>query len=92
MSDRYNNKIAKFVGWLNNSNRGYAVTITKNCTLYSSPLEQVGTIWRKHEDYHKLQIATLGWFKFMTTYFYYNLTKGYTNNPFEVAAREASLK
>ena len=91
MSDQYSSKIAKFVGWLNNSSQGYAVTITKNCTLYSMPVELVSTSWRKHEDCHKGQISTLGWFKFMTTYFYYSITIGYQNNPYEVAARAASL-
>lgn len=90
MGDIYNSKIASFVGWLNKAPFGYAVTISKSFTLYSTPEAAVGTAWRKHEDCHKAQIAKIGWFKFMYQYFKFSLTVGYTNNPFEVEAREAA--
>ena len=90
MSDKYNSNIAAFVGWLNKSQHGYAVTISKSCTLYSTPEAAVGAAWRKHEDCHKAQIAKLGWWRFMYQYFKYNLTVGYTNNPFEIEARAAA--
>lgn len=89
MSDKYNSKIAAFVGWLNKSPYGWAVTISSTCTLYSLPKGMVGNNWRVHEDCHKLQIAKLGWFRFMYRYFKYNLTVGYSANPFEVEARAA---
>jgi hypothetical protein len=89
MSDKYNSKIAAFVGWLNKSPYGYAVTISSTCTLYSTPAAAVGDAWRKHEDCHKGQIAKLGWFTFMYRYFKYNLSVGYVANPFETEAREA---
>lgn len=90
MSDKYNSKIAKFIGWINKSKSGYAVTITKNTTLYSIDKELVSTTWRKHEDCHKKQIANLGWFKFMFSYFYQSIKFGYTNNKFEIEARKES--
>jgi len=89
VSDKYNSKIAAFVGWLNKSPFGYAVTISSTCTLYSTPGAAVGSEWRKHEDCHKGQIKQLGWFTFMFRYFKYNLTVGYAENPFEVEARAA---
>lgn len=92
MSDIYSSKIAAFVGWLNKAPFGYAVTISKTCTLYSTPEATVGTAWRAHEDCHKAQIAKLGWLKFMCLYFKYSLAVGYTNNPFEVEARAAAAK
>jgi len=41
---------------------------------------------RKHEWVHIEQIKRLGVIRFYITYLWYNLTKGYDNNPFEIEA------
>lgn len=88
MSDVYNSKIAKWIGKLNKSKSGeWAITITKNTTLYSCGEQFVNDAWRKHEDCHKSQIAKEG-LMFYLKYVFYNLTKGYWNNPYEVEARK----
>jgi hypothetical protein len=87
MSDSYNSRIARFVGWLNRAKFGYAVTISSTCTLYSCAPEQVTADWRRHELVHQRQYRELGWYTFMRRYLWYNLTKGYQSNPFEIEAR-----
>lgn len=91
MSDRYNSKIADWIGRLNKCDR-YAVTISSTCTLFSVPEDQVGIQWRKHEDKHKAQIAHLGWWGFMATYFWHTALYGYNQNDMEVDARAAALQ
>ena len=88
MGDRYNSKIAYFIGKLNDNPR-YAVTISSTCTLYSVPESEVHERWRRHEDCHKKQIADEGWLKFMAKYLFFNITRGYKNNPYEIQARLA---
>lgn len=88
--DKYNSLIAKAIGKLNGAKNGYAVTITKNTTLYSTPWSEVDKYWRLHEDCHKKQIATLGWWRFMILYFYELAKNGYTNNKYEIEARKAA--
>ena len=85
--DIYNSKIAAFIGWLNKAPYGYAVTISKRTTLYSVPKGMVGNVWRSHEDCHKRQIKDESWLLFMCKYLFWNITKGYQNNPYEIAAR-----
>lgn len=85
--DIYNSKIAAMVGWLNKAPHGYAVTISKSTTLYSVPIDVVSDSWRAHEDCHKQQISNEGWLLFMCKYLFWNITKGYQNNPYEIAAR-----
>ena len=41
-----------------------------------------------HEYRHIQQVKKLGRFKFIIKYLYYSIRYGYTNNPFEVDARE----
>lgn len=46
----------------------------------------------KHEFIHVWQYKTLGWWgiKFLLLYLYYSIKYGYTNNPFEIEARDKS--
>jgi len=43
----------------------------------------------KHELQHILDMKEIGYAKFVWTYLKYNSSVGYTNNPFEIRAREA---
>jgi predicted nuclease of restriction endonuclease-like RecB superfamily len=82
MSDRYNNRIAKLLAWINNS-KTWAITISSKTTLYSCGFLEITAAWIKHEEMHKEQIRTEGW-KFYVKYLWYNITRGYKNNPYEV--------
>lgn len=44
---------------------------------------------KKHEQQHWTQYQRLGLVKFVVLYNWYTIRYGYTNNPFEVEAREA---
>lgn len=46
----------------------------------------------KHEYVHINQVRRLGFFTFYTTYIWFNLTKGYRNNPFEIEAYGTQLE
>jgi hypothetical protein len=91
MADKYNSKIAGFVGWLNAYKGGYAITVSKDTTWYSVPESLVDDDWRRHENIHKRQIKEIGWFSFMFQYFRQNLTVGYGKNKFEVEARKKEI-
>lgn len=88
MSDKYNSRIAALLGKINKK-KTFAITISKSCTLYSVPEGMVGAVWRKHEDCHKAQIRDEGWLLFMAKYLFFNVTRGYANNPYEIEARLA---
>lgn len=90
MSDKYNSRIAKLVGWINRAKSGWAVTISKNTTLYSCSEDEViaNIRWLLHENRHKQQIASEG-LLFYFKYFYYTIRYGYENNPYEVDAKNA---
>lgn len=90
MSDKYNSTIAAIVGWFNDAEHGYAVTISKGTTLYSVPKEQVSEQWRRHENCHKEQIRFLGWWTFMKDYIIENCKKGYQHNKYEQQARSVA--
>jgi hypothetical protein len=85
--DKYNSRTAKLLAKINKYS-DYAITISSTCTLYSTPI--VSDDWRAHEEEHKRQFKEEGWIKFVVKYFYYNLTKGYQNNPYEISARKAA--
>jgi len=40
----------------------------------------------RHEMQHIYQVRNLGWIRFYATYLWYNLTKGYAGNPYEIEA------
>jgi hypothetical protein len=40
----------------------------------------------QHEMIHIEQVKRLGWLRFYITYLWYNFTRGYKKNPFEVEA------
>jgi hypothetical protein len=86
MSDKYNSKIAAFLGHLNKAPYGYAITVSKDTTWYSVPEGMVGQVWRTHEDCHKRQYQTVRWFRIK--YIWELITKGYWNNKYEVEARK----
>lgn len=46
------------------------------------------TRWVKHEMVHVEQYRRHGILKFLLLYSWYSLKYGYTNNPFEIEARE----
>lgn len=91
MSDKYNQKWIKIMGGLPLPIT-WAMTISSTTTIYSESKEYVDTrpMWKLHENTHKEQFKKEGWFKFVIKYFWYQITKGYTNNPYEVEARKAA--
>jgi hypothetical protein len=66
----------------------YAITISKNTTLYSCPQSLIDEKWKAEEDAHKARIAKMGWFNFMTTYIWQMLTKGYNKAELETSAKK----
>ena len=84
--DIYNSKLAKFIGWTQNESL-YAITTSENTCRYSCPELLVDIKWRNHEEIHKAQYARLGWVRFITKYLIESIKNGYTNNKFEVEAR-----
>jgi len=88
VSDRYNSKIAKWIGKINHTASGHwAITITANTTLYSCAEALVNPNWRRHEECHKAQIRKEG-FIFYVKYIYFNILFGYWDNPYEIEARK----
>ena len=85
--DKYNHWLGKFVGKLNGSTR-YAITIGQTA-YFSVPEAEVSAWWHRQEDEHKRQWRDEGRIKFLCTYIYYQCKYGYTNNPYEIAARKA---
>lgn len=76
VSDKYNSFIAKILAKLNRKST-WAITISANTTLYSESEGYVAQAhtWRKHEDFHKADIAAWqqrkgriwGWVSWMAT-------------------------
>ena len=89
MSDKYNHKWVRILCWF--KYKTYAVTISKNTTLYSCSKERAHRYprWIKHENRHKLQWKRDGIFKFTIKYLWYQIRYGYEHNPYEVDARIA---
>ena len=89
--DVYNSKFAWLLGKINKA-LPYAITTSQYCSRYSCDKATVDSDprWRIHEDTHKQQYADLGWFNFVYQYLLDSIKNGYTNNKFEVAAREAA--
>lgn len=91
MSDKYDQKWIKIMGGLPLPTT-WAMTISSTTTIYSESKEYVDAspMWKLHENTHKEQFKKEGWFKFVIKYLWYQITKGYTNNPYEVEARKAT--
>ena len=87
--DQYNSRIAKIARWCGGGTRGYAITLGQT-TYYTESEAYVlaDPAWMAHENWHKVQWARDGIFKFAILYLWYSITKGYQNNPYEVEARE----
>jgi hypothetical protein len=60
--------------------------------IYVKPGYENDTSLIKHEQEHLEQIKKEGKLKFAIKYSYYYLRYGYCNNPYEIAAREATTK
>ena len=90
--DKYNHWLGKFLKKINHA-KDYAITLGQT-VYYSESKEYVMARprWIKHENCHKKQWKEEGLFKFAIKYMWYNLTKGYEKNPYEIEARAASLK
>lgn len=88
--DRYEHWIGKLAKFLFSQDVSYAVTLGQT-TYFSCYAYQVGERWHKHEDEHKKQWKK-GRARFITSYIYQWLTKGYNEIDFEVEARAAELK
>ena len=93
MINKFNHWIPRLIAKIKRT-KTMAVTISSTCTLYSESEEYVmqAVNWRKHEDCHKQQIKSEGWFVFMVKYAWYQIRYGYTNNPYEILARGAETK
>ena len=65
----------------------YAVTISKDCTLYSCTEKLIYPAWRRHEEKHKEQFRTIKWFALK--YLAELLLHGYWNSKYEIEARAA---
>jgi hypothetical protein len=84
--DKYNHWLGKLLGKINN-NPKYAITLNQTA-YYSCSESEVDLGWHRHEDKHKEQWKNEGIIKFAIKYIYYNTTKGYKNNPYEIEAEE----
>lgn len=84
--DIYNSQIPLY--FASRGEKQWAITIGQT-TYYSVPEIEVTPSWHRHENKHKEQWKKEGWIKFAVKYLWYQLTKGYQNNPFEVEARNA---
>ena len=58
-------------------------------TIYLAPgsMQDQGLI--RHESTHLAQIARDGYITFAAKYLWWNCTRGYLNNPYEIEARKA---
>jgi hypothetical protein len=54
--------------------------------LFKRSKEEVTDKLFRHELEHVYQVRRLGWLRFYLTYLWYQITKGYKNNPFEIEA------
>ena len=83
--DKYDHWLPKLFMKFNHA-PNWAVTIGQT-TYYSVTPMYVAPSWRRHEDTHKKQWADEGFFKFLLKYLFFNITRGYMNNPYEIEAR-----
>jgi hypothetical protein len=67
-----------------------AMVIGNTVCLHNTTKEEFlrNTRWVKHEMAHVEQYRRHGIFKFLLLYSWYSIKYGYTNNPFEIEARE----
>jgi|GEM_PF-3255813 len=86
--DRYNCKWV--MAFAPNNASDNAITLGQT-TYYSESEEYVKSrpLWQAHENKHKEQWKKEGRFKFAIKYLWYQLTKGYERNPYEIEARLA---
>lgn len=88
--DKYNHWLGKFLAWINRAEH-YAITLGQT-VYYSCSKETVDSNpwWRAHENQHKVQWRRDGYLRFATRYIWYNLTKGYATNPYEIEANQVA--
>lgn len=72
-----------------NMSESWAITLGQY-TFYTVAKDDVNPIWRAHEDYHKHQWRRDGLIKFALKYAWYNITRGYWRNPYEIEANGQS--
>lgn len=84
--DKYNHWLGRALAVFNGCDH-YAITLGQT-TYYSAPEWYVNERpqWRAHEDIHKEQWRTEGKWKFACKYIWFNLTRGYRHNPYELKA------
>ncbi len=58
--------------------------------LFKRKREEITDPKFRHELEHVYQVREHGWIKFYLSYLWENVTNGYTNNKYEVAARAAA--
>lgn len=76
-----------------NDKVGLATTIYKKIFLKNATVEYFlqNREWVRHEVQHVMQRKRLGLPLFMLKYFWYSITTGYEDNPFEKEARDLSI-
>ena len=82
--NRYNQKWVSFIF----RNPRWAITLGQTA-YFSVAEEEVGVSWHRHEDKHKEQWKREGLVRFAVKYLWYQITKGYNKNPYEIEARAA---
>ncbi|MFZ4857900.1 MAG: hypothetical protein ACOYL3_16040 [Desulfuromonadaceae bacterium] len=92
MSDRYEHLLGRCLAWLNDYEH-YAVTLGQT-TYYSASKQYVeqSPEWVRHENHHKVQWRREGRIKFACMYIWWNITKGYEHNPYEVECRAVAAE
>jgi hypothetical protein len=85
--DKYNSFISRLfqpIPWKNE----WAITLGQT-TYFSCDSNLVDVKWHEHENEHKKQWKEDGSIKFICNYIWWNITRGYYKNPYEVDANNA---
>jgi len=78
---RYNHWYLKYIA------TGYVGMVFYPWVIFKKSKEEVSDVLFRHEMEHVYQIREIGWVKYYTKWWWYTLTKGYKNNPYEVEAK-----
>ncbi len=87
---KHNSIIARVAAFVLRSS-SCALVIRNTIYLYGIRQEAFlqNTAWLRHELTHVIQYQREGMLFFLLKYVYFSITKGYTNNPYEIEARGA---
>ena len=77
----------KYKHWIFRLMPRWAGMVIYPYVLFKRGPDEVSDRLFRHELEHYYQVQRVGWWKFYTTYLFYNLTEGYKNNPYEIEAR-----